>query len=67
MARLSAWREQLTEEGGEARKSLIKKERKVLGQERILTRHLDRLEKSDFCDAEKPHQRAYQKGKMESN
>ena len=42
-------------------------ERKVQGQERILAEHLDRIEKNDFCDFEKPHKRAYQKEKIESN
>ena len=36
------------------------------GQERILEEHLDGLERSDFCDFERPHKRAYQKGKIES-
>ena len=37
------------------------------GQERILAEHLDGLERNDFCDFERPHKRAYQKGKIESN
>ena len=45
----------------------MKRERKVQGQERILAEHLDRLERNGFCDFERPHKRAYQKGKIESN
>ena len=67
MARLSAQREHLTEEGREAGRSLIERERKVQGQEQILVEHLDGLERSDFCDFDKPRKRAYQKGKIESN
>ena len=29
--------------------------------------HLDGLERNDFCDFDKPHKRAYQKEKTESN
>ena len=29
--------------------------------------HLDGLQRSDFCDFDKPQKRAYQKGKIESN
>ena len=42
-------------------------ERKVQGKERILTEHLDRLERNNFCDFDKPRKRAYQKEKIESN
>ena len=28
--------------------------------------HLDGLERNDFCDFDKPHKRACQKGKIES-
>ena len=38
-----------------------------MGQERILAEHIDGLERSDFCDFDKPHQRAYHKEKIESN
>ena len=41
--------------------------RKEQGQERILAEHLDELERSDFCDFDKPRKLAYQKGKIESN
>ena len=58
-------KEQLTEEGTEAGRSLMK--RKVQGQERILAEHLDVLERNDFCDFDKPRKRACQKGKIESN
>ena len=43
------------------------KREKSTGQERILAKHLDGLERNDFCDFEKPHKRVYQKGKIESN
>ena len=52
------------DKGREAGRSLMKK---VLGQERILTEHLDGLERNGFYDFEKSHKRAYQKGKIESN
>ena len=54
-------------EGREAGRSLMKRERKVQGQERILAEHLDGLERNDFCDFDKPRKRACQKGKIESN
>ena len=41
--------------------------RKVQGQERSLAEHLDGLERNHFCDFDKQHKRAYQKGKIESN
>ena len=43
--------------------------RKIINEERerILVEHLDRLKRSGFCDFERPHKRAYQKGKIESN
>ena len=34
------------------------------GQERILAEHVDGLERSDFCDFDKPRKRANQKGKI---
>ena len=43
------------------------KREKSTGQERILAEHLDGLERSGFCDFDKPHKRAYQKEKIESN
>ena len=42
-------------------------EKKEQDQERILAEHLDGLERNDFCDFDKPHKRAYQKEKIESN
>ena len=66
MARLSAQREQLTEEGREAGKSLTKRE-KSTGPRTDPCEHLDKLKKNDFCDFEKPHKHAYQKGKIELN
>ena len=30
-------------------------------------KHLDGLKRNDFCEFDKPHKRAYQKGKIESN
>ena len=66
MARSSALEKQLTEKGREPRTSLMKRE-KVPSQERIIGEHLDGLDRSDFCDFEKPRKRACQKGKMESN
>ena len=53
-------------ESSEAGRSLIKRE-KSTGHERILEEHLDGLERSDFCDFDKPRKRAYQKGKIRSN
>ena len=58
-------KKQLMEECKEAGKSLM--ERKVQGQERILAEHLDGLERSNFCDFDKPHKHACQKAKIESN
>ena len=55
------------EDGREAGKSLMKRGRKEQGQERILAEHLDGLERSGFCNFDKPCKRAYQKGKIESN
>ena len=66
MARSSMQREQLTEEGRETVRSLMKKE-KSTGQERILEEHLDGIERNDFCDFDKPRKRAYQKKKIKSN
>ena len=54
------------EEGREVGRSLMKRE-KVQGQEQILAKHLDGLERNDFCDFEKPRKCACQKGKIESN
>ena len=48
-------------------RKIIDEERKVLGQELILAEHLDRLERNNFCDFDKPRKRAYQKGKIELN
>ena len=45
----------------------MKRERREQGQERILAEHLDGFERNGFCDFDKPHKRAYQKGKIESN
>ena len=66
MARLSEQREQLTEEGRKAIRSLMKRV-KEQGQERILAKHLGGLEWSDFFDFEKPNKRACEKGMMEFN
>ena len=41
------------------------KREKEQDQERILAEHLDGLERSEFCDFDKPCKRAYQKGKIE--
>ena len=46
---------------------IINEERKVQGQERILAEPLDRLEKNNFCDFDKPQKCTYQKGKIVSN
>ena len=43
------------------------KREKEQDQERILAGHLDGLERSEFCDFDKPRKRAYQKGKIEFN
>ena len=69
MARSSAQREQLTEEGREAGKSFIKRERKIQGQgqERILAGHLYQLKRNDFCDFDKPRKRVFWEEKIESN
>ena len=40
---------------------------KVQGQERILTKHLNRLERSDFFYFDKPRKHACQKEKSDSN
>ena len=45
----------------------MKRERKVQGQERILAEHFDRLERSSFCDFDKPHKHTYEKAKIESS
>ena len=42
----------------------MNRERKVQGQERIFAEHLDGLERSGFCDFDKPHKRAYQNRKI---
>ena len=65
MVRLSASREQLTEKIREAGSSLMKKKR-IQGQKRIFAKHLDGLERSDFCDFGKPRKRICQKGKIKS-
>ena len=59
--RLSAQREQLTEEGRKAGRLLMKR-KKVQGQEWIFEKHLER---SDFCDFDKPYKRTREKGKIE--
>ena len=46
---------------------IIDEERKVRGQKRILAKHLDGLERNNFCDFDKPRKRAYQKEEIESN
>ena len=56
----------MTEEGREAGKSLMKRE-KSIGPRRDLAEHLDELKRNDFCDFEKSHKCAYQKGKIKSN
>ena len=48
-------------------RAIIDEKRKAQGQERILAKHLDELERSDFCDFDKPHKHAYQKRKTEFN
>ena len=63
MARLSAYREQLTEEGREAGRLLMKREKSTGPR----TEHLDGFQTDDFCDFDKPRKRTYQKGKIESN
>ena len=45
----------------------LRRERKVQNQERILAEHLDGLKRNDFCDFDRPHKHAYQKGKIKSN
>ena len=64
IARLSAKREQRTEEG---RGEIIHDKRKRQRQEKILAEHLDGLERHDVSNFEKPHKRAWPKGKIESN
>ena len=54
------------EVGGDAGRLLMKRETST-GRQRILAQHLGRLERSDFCNFEKPRKRAYQKRKIESN
>ena len=48
-----AYKEQLTEEGREVGRSSIKRE-KSAGPRKILVEHHDGLERSDFCDFDKP-------------
>ena len=67
MAKLSAQREQLTEEDRDAGRSLMKRETKLQGQEQIPAEHLDGLERNDFCDFERAQKGAYQKEKIKSN
>ena len=43
------------------------KREKSTGTRRIFEEHLDGLERNDFGNIEKLRQRAYQKGKIESN
>ena len=52
---------------GRQSKKIIDEEKKVQGQEQILAKHLDGIEKSNSCDFDKPRKRAHQKGKVESN
>ena len=66
MARSSVQREQLMEEGREAGRSSMKRE-KSRGPRTDLCRTLYGLERNDFCDFEKPHKCAYQKGRIEFN
>ena len=66
MARSSAQREQLTEEGREAGRSLIKRE-KSTGPRTDPCGTLRRTRKERFCDFDKPHKRNYQKEKIESD
>ena len=46
------------EESRETGKSLMKR-KKVQGQQRIFAENLDELERNDFCDFDKPCNRAY--------
>ena len=48
-------------------RKIIDEERKVLGQEWIYVKHLDGLERSDFCNFDKLRKHAYYKGKIEFN
>ena len=43
------------------------KREKSTGPRRILAEHLDRVERNDFCNFDKPRKRACQRGKIESN
>ena len=47
--------------------TIFDEKREVQGEEQILAEHLDGLERSGFCDFDKPHKCAYQKGEIESN
>ena len=60
MARPSAYRIQLTEEGRGPRRSLMKRE-KTTGLRTDPWEHLGELEKNHFCDVEKLHKHVYQK------
>ena len=60
MVRSTAYSEQLTEEGREAGRSLMKRE-KSTEQEQILAEHVDGLERSEFCDFDNPRNRTGQK------
>ena len=62
MARWSEQREQLTEEGREAGRSLMKREKSTGPKTDPCG-----LESNDFRDFDKPRKRAHQKGKIESN
>ena len=64
MTRSLAKRKQLMQEGRGAKKSLTKR-KKERGQERIFTEHFGGIERSDFCDFEKPRPRACQKRKID--
>ena len=65
------WKEdqmaRLSDERRQRNRKIIDEERRVQGQERILAKHLDRFERNDFCDFDKPRKHACQKGKIESN
>ena len=63
MAKLSAERGKLMEEGREAGRLLIKGE-KITGPKTDPCSTPDGLKRNDFCDFDKPCEHAYQKGKI---
>ena len=69
MARSSAFREQLTEEGREAGRSLMKREKSTRPRTDTCgtPRPRNTFEISNCCDFEKPRKHAYQKGKIKPN